>query len=254
MTEPLPDARTVDAAEVAKFSAMAERWWDRDGPLRPLHAMNPCRLGYIKAQICAETGRDDRAPRALEGLRVLDVGCGGGLICEPMARLGAEIVGVDASPEAIAAARLHAEDAGLKIDYRAATAETLAAEGETFDAVLALEIVEHVADPQVFIDACARMVRPGGLLVLSTLNRTVRSYAMAILGAEYILGWLPKGSHDWSRFLTPDELDRMLTAANLDPIDRRGMRPDPLAGRWSLSGNDLAVNYLVTATRTSERA
>ncbi|ETX27898.1 bifunctional 2-polyprenyl-6-hydroxyphenol methylase/3-demethylubiquinol 3-O-methyltransferase UbiG [Roseivivax isoporae] len=240
---------SIDPAEVAKFEAMAQDWWDPDGAARPLHAMNPCRLDYIADQIAGEFARDRAASRPFEGLSVLDVGCGGGLLCEPLARLGAAVTGIDAAAGNVAAARAHAEMSGLSIQYRAITAEALAAEGRRFDVVLAMEIVEHVADPATFLADLARLVRPGGLLVASTLNRTGKSFAAAIVGAEWILRWLPRGTHDWRRFLTPDELEGLMAAGGLDPVDRKGMVPDIVAGTWRLSPRDLSVNYVVTALR-----
>ncbi|MEM8957209.1 MAG: bifunctional 2-polyprenyl-6-hydroxyphenol methylase/3-demethylubiquinol 3-O-methyltransferase UbiG [Pseudomonadota bacterium] len=240
---------TVDADEVAKFDAMAEEWWDPQGKFRPLHEMTPCRLDYITTQIAMEHDRDLRAPSPFSGLRVLDIGCGGGLLSEPMARLGAEVVGADAADTALPVARRHAEISGLRIDYRHSTAEALAADGESFDVVLAMEIVEHVAEPQRFLEACAALVAPGGLLIVSTLNKTAKSYALAIVGAERILRWLPPGTHDWQKFQPPEALSDMLKAAGLEPVDRKGMVFDPLARNWSLSPNDLSVNYAITATR-----
>ena len=248
----MTDAATVDAGEVAKFDAMAAEWWDPNGKFRPLHQMTPCRLDYITRQIAMEHDRELRAPSPFAGLRLLDIGCGGGLLSEPMARLGAEVTGVDAAESALPVARHHAEISGLRIDYRHGTAEALAAAGEHFDVVLAMEIIEHVADPQGFLDACATLVAPDGLLILSTLNKTAKSYALAIVGAEHILRWLPPGTHDWQKFQTPEALSGMLKTAGLNPVDRKGMVFDPLRRSWSLSPRDLSVNYAMTATRATE--
>ena len=249
MAEAERSSGTVDPAEIARFEAMAEAWWDPAGPFRPLHRMNPCRLGYIVDQVTAQHGRDPRSRRPLAGLRVLDIGCGGGLLCEPIARLGAEVVGADASERNVAVARAHARQMGLQIDYRAATAEALAAAGEGFDAVLNMEVVEHVADPQAYLDACASLLRPGGIILTSTINRNAKSWAFAILGAEHVLRWLPRGTHRWSRFVTPDELFAMLSRAGLEPVDRKGMVFDPLGWTWRLSGRDLDVNYVTAAVK-----
>ena len=242
---------TVDPGEVAKFEAMAAEWWDPNGKFKPLHMMNPIRLGYITTQIATEFGRDLKAPRPFEGLRLLDIGCGGGLLSEPMARLGAQVVGADAAPKNIEVARLHADQVGLDIDYRAETAEALLAAAESFDAVLAMEIVEHVAEPPAFVQACHDLLRPGGVLVMSTLNRTARSFAAAIVGAEWVMRWLPKGTHEWSRFITPEELAAMMQASGLKVVDRRGMVFNPLSWGWSLSDRDMSVNYAATGVRTS---
>ncbi len=240
---------TVDPQEIAKFEAMAAEWWDPNGKFKPLHMMNPCRLDYIVGQIAAEFGRDRTAPRAFEGLRILDIGCGGGLLCEPLARLGAEVVGADAAERNIPVAKLHAEQSGLEIDYRHTTAEAIAAGGERFDVVLAMEVVEHVADPQDFLTVCASLLKPGGLTIVSTLNRNPKSYLMAIIGAEQIMRWLPKGTHDWAKFITPDELFGLLEKAGVDPVDRKGFVFNPLGWSWSISDRDLSVNY-VTAGRS----
>ena len=239
----------VDAAEVAKFEAMAARWWDPAGAAAPLHRMNPCRLDWIADQVAAQFGRDRRKPSPFAGLAVLDIGCGGGLVTEPMARLGAAVTGLDASDAAIAVAREHAAGQGLAIDYRVSTVEDAAADGLGFDVVLALEIVEHVPDPGAFVAALSAVLRPGGIAILSTLNRTPQSLVKAVIGAEYVMRWLPPGTHDWRRFLTPAELDRHLSAAGLAPVARTGMRYAPLSDAWRLDADDLSVNYAVAAVR-----
>ncbi|MCL7465908.1 bifunctional 2-polyprenyl-6-hydroxyphenol methylase/3-demethylubiquinol 3-O-methyltransferase UbiG [Phaeovulum sp. NW3] len=240
---------TVDPAEVAKFEAMAAEWWDPNGKFKPLHMLNPCRLDYITGQIAAEFGRDLKSPRPFDGLRLLDIGCGGGLLSEPMARLGATVVGADAAERNIPVARLHAEQSGLDIDYRHTTAEAMAAAGERFDVVLNMEVVEHVADPQGFITTCQELLKPGGLMICSTLNRNPKSWLMAIVGAEHVMRWLPKGTHDWSKFITPDELYTLIRTAGLDPVDRKGMVFNPIAWRWSLSDRDLSVNYVTASVK-----
>ena len=241
----------VDAGEIAKFEAMAAEWWDPNGKFKPLHMLNPCRLQYIVDHVAAQHARDPRAKRAFEGLRILDIGCGGGLLCEPMARLGAEVVGVDPAARNIPVAQVHAEQMGLEIDYRVSTAEALLEAGESFDAVLNMEVVEHVPDPQAYITACAGLVRPGGLMLTSTINRNPKSYVMAIVGAEYVMRWLPKGTHEWQKFITPDELVAMLSTAGLRPLDRTGFVFNPLTWSWSLSPRDLSVNYVTAAEKAS---
>ncbi len=240
---------TVDPAEVAKFEAMAAEWWDPKGKFKPLHMLNPCRLDYITAQIAAEFGRDLSQAAPFAGLRILDIGCGGGLLAEPMARLGADVVGADAAEGNIPVAQIHAQQSGLEIDYRHTTAEALAAAGEQFDVVLNMEVVEHVPDPLEFLSACRALARPGGMMICSTINRNARSFAVAIVGAELVMRWLPRGTHDWNKFITPDELFDLLRRAGMEPVDRKGFVFNPLAWSWSISERDLSVNYVTTSIR-----
>ena len=240
---------TVDPAEIAKFEAMAAEWWDVNGKFKPLHMLNPRRLDYITSQIAAEFGRDLAQDAPFEGLRILDIGCGGGLLCEPMARLGATIVGADAAERNIPVAKVHAEQSGLDIDYRFTTAEAMAEAGEQFDVVLNMEVVEHVADPLAYLTACQQLLKPGGLQICSTLNRNPKSYLMAIIGAEHIMRWLPKGTHEWSKFITPDELFELLTTSGMTPVDRKGFVFNPISWSWSISEKDLSVNYVTASTK-----
>lgn len=240
---------TVNPNEVAKFEAMAAEWWNPKGKFRPLHLMNPCRLDYITSQIAAEYNRDLSQPLPFSGLRILDIGCGGGLLSEPMARLGAEVVGADAAPRNIPVAQVHAEQSGLVIDYRFTTAEDLAAAGEQFDVVLNMEVVEHVSDPLVYLTACQQLLKPGGVMLCSTLNRNPKSFVMAIIGAEWVMRWLPKGTHDWAKFITPDELYGFINRAGLTPVDRKGMVFNPVSWTWSLSAKDLSCNYVTTSLK-----
>jgi 2-polyprenyl-6-hydroxyphenyl methylase / 3-demethylubiquinone-9 3-methyltransferase len=237
---------TVDEAEVARFSRLAGQWWDPHGKMAVLHRFNPVRLAHIRDAACRRFGRDPRRLDCLSGLRILDIGCGGGILCEPLARLGAAVVGVDPAPANIAAARLHAEKSGLAIDYRAGTAESLADAGERFDIVLAMEVVEHVADVSLFVRRCAEMVKPGGLMIAATINRTLKSFALAIVGAEYVLRWLPRGTHRWDRFVTPNELEIAMSEGGLRLTGETGVIYQPLADRWQLS-SDMDVNYMLTA-------
>ncbi|MCD1624943.1 bifunctional 2-polyprenyl-6-hydroxyphenol methylase/3-demethylubiquinol 3-O-methyltransferase UbiG [Seohaeicola saemankumensis] len=240
---------TVDPAEVAKFEAMAAEWWDPNGKFKPLHMLNPCRLDYITRQIAGEYARVLSGGAPFKGLRILDIGCGGGLLSEPMARLGADVVGADAAPRNIPVAQLHAEQSGLTIDYRNTTAEDMAAAGEQFDVVLNMEVVEHVADPLAYLTACRQLLKPGGLHICSTINRNPKSFAMAIVGAEYVMRWLPKGTHEWAKFITPDELFELLRNAGLEPVDRKGFVFNPLTWVWSLSDRDLSVNYVTASLK-----
>jgi 2-polyprenyl-6-hydroxyphenyl methylase/3-demethylubiquinone-9 3-methyltransferase len=241
-------APSVDPQEVAQFSALAAEWWDPDGKFRPLHRLNPVRLAYIRDTLIAHFHCTPRSARPFAGLRVLDIGCGGGLIAEPMTRLGAMVTGIDASEENIGVARAHAADMDLAIDYRAAAAEDVAADGERYDVVLCLEIVEHVADLDGFLAAAASLVRPGGMLIVATLNRTPQSYLFAIVGAEYVLRWLPRGTHDWEKFVRPSELAAALRYNGLAVRDISGVVYGPLSGTWRI-GRDLGVNYICSAAR-----
>lgn len=240
---------TVDPAEVAKFEAMAAEWWDPKGKFKPLHEMNPIRLEYIVQQICAEFGRDTNSLRPFEGLRLLDIGCGGGLLSEPMTRLGATVVGADAAAGNIPVARLHAEQSGLDIDYRNVTAEALAEASEQFDIVLNMEVVEHVADPLAYLTACRQLLKPGGLMLCSTINRNPKSYMAAIIGAEVIMRWLPRGTHEWHKFITPDELGDLIANAGLRLVDKKGFVFNPLLWSWSISDQDLSVNYVTASIK-----
>jgi 2-polyprenyl-6-hydroxyphenyl methylase/3-demethylubiquinone-9 3-methyltransferase len=240
---------TVDPAEVAKFEAMAAEWWDLEGKFKPLHMLNPCRLDYITQQISMEFDRDLSADLPFNGLRILDIGCGGGLLCEPMARLGATVVGADAAAGNIPVAKLHAEQSELEIDYRHITAEALADANEKFDVVLNMEVVEHVASPTAYLLACQQLLRPGGLHICSTLNRNPKSFLFAIIGAEWVMRWLPKGTHDWNKFITPDELFSLLQEAGLKPVDRKGFVFNKFAWSWSISAQDLSVNYVTASIK-----
>jgi 2-polyprenyl-6-hydroxyphenyl methylase/3-demethylubiquinone-9 3-methyltransferase len=239
---------TVNPDEIAKFSAMADEWWNPDGKFKPLHKFNPVRLTYIRDWALRQFQRDETARQPLAGLNVLDIGCGGGLLTEPMSRLGATVTGIDAAARNVAVARLHAERMGLAIDYRETTSEALAAEGARFDIVLNMEVVEHVDNVPLYMKSCADLVVPGGLLVSATLNRTLRALALAKFGAEYVLGWLPRGTHDWNKFITPEELTALVTRNGLRVVDRAGVVYHPLADEWRKS-SDLGVNYMLLAER-----
>ncbi|QIG47126.1 bifunctional 2-polyprenyl-6-hydroxyphenol methylase/3-demethylubiquinol 3-O-methyltransferase UbiG [Nordella sp. HKS 07] len=244
----VPQSPSLDPAEVEKFSKIAAEWWNPTGKFAVLHVFNPVRLAYIKEQVTARFARDPFARRPFEGLRFLDIGCGGGLLTEPMARLGAEITGIDPSDRNIATASVHAQEQDLAIDYRAMTAEALAESGDTFDVILNMEVIEHVADPKAFVATCARLLKPNGLIFVATLNRTLKSFGLAIVGAEYVLGWLPKGTHQWEKFITPEELEGWLGASGLKQQDRTGVTYNPFSGEWRRA-RDMDVNYMLVAQK-----
>lgn len=239
---------TIDTGEVAHFAALAADWWNPNGKFRPLHKFNPVRLAYIRDAVATRFGRDPRAARPFEGLRILDIGCGGGLLCEPMARLGADVVGADAAATNIEVARLHAAESGVAVDYRHATAEELADSGERFDVVLNMEVVEHVLDVEFYIAKCAELVKPGGLMFIATINRTLKALGLAIIGAEYVLRWLPRGTHQFSKLVRPEELERALKPTGMAIVDRTGVVYHPLADRWQRS-RDMDVNYMLLVER-----
>ncbi len=243
-----PDPTTVDSAEVARFAALAADWWNPDGKFKPLHKLNPLRLEFLRDRLIDHFGRDSTSLRPFAELRLIDVGCGGGLVAEPMTRLGFAVTGIDAGAETVAAARAHAEQIGIAIEYRAAAAETLATAGERFDVVLALEVVEHVPDLDAFLSAAAALVAPGGALVAATLNRTIKSYLFAIVGAEYMLRWLPRGTHDWGKFVRPSELVGALRRNGMRTVEIAGVTYNPIEDGWSLTTH-LDVNYMVLAIK-----
>ena len=244
-------AESVNEEEVSRFAALAGEWWNPSGPYAPLHKLTPARVEYVRDRLAEKFGRDASNLRSLKDLTVLDVGCGGGILSEPLARLGADVTGIEPAEENIEAARAHAAESGLQINYRAAAAEELQKEGKRFDAVVASEVIEHVNDPAAFVKTLAALARPGGLVMLSTLNRTLKSYALAIVGAEYVLRWIPAGTHDWNKFVTPDELGSYIGAAGLAVADVTGMIYDPLRDRWRL-GRDAGVNYWLCAEKRSD--
>jgi 2-polyprenyl-6-hydroxyphenyl methylase/3-demethylubiquinone-9 3-methyltransferase len=245
---PSPHAASIDPAEIQRFDALASEWWDPNGKLRPLHRLNPARLTYLRDKAAAHFGRDTRRLRALDGLRVLDIGCGGGLVSEPFARMGASVVGVDAAERNIRVAQIHAAEFDLAIDYRNAAAEDLAAAGEQFDIVLALEVIEHVTDIAGFLQTCTALVRPGGALFVGTLNRTPQAFALAIVGAEYVMRWLPRGTHDWHKFVRPSELAAGLRPLGMQIRDLSGLSYSLFKDEWQV-GRDLSVNYLAYAAK-----
>lgn len=239
---------TLDTEEIARFAAMADEWWDPKGKFRPLHKISPARLAFFREVICQHFGRDEKSAKALEGLSLIDIGCGGGLVAEPMAKQGATVTAIDPAEKNIRAAEIHAEEQGVEIDYRACRAEDVAEAGETFDVVLLLEVVEHVPSVPDFTKLVSSLVAPGGLIIISTINRTGKAFALAIVGAEYILRWLPKGTHQWNRFVTPDELADCVSKAGLTPRERRGLTFNPLRDEWRIT-SDTDVNYFLTASR-----
>jgi 2-polyprenyl-6-hydroxyphenyl methylase/3-demethylubiquinone-9 3-methyltransferase len=244
---------SIDPAEIAQFNRLGEKWWSSSGPMRPLHKFNPVRVDYLRDLLCRhfptpEGPRDRKAAAPLKGLSILDIGCGGGLLSEPLAALGAQMTSIDPAPMNIEVARAHAARSGLTIDYRCVAAEDLVGEGVVFDVVLAMEVIEHVADLDGFLGTAAAMARPGGLLVTATLNRTLKSFALAIVGAEYVLRWLPKGTHKWEKFVRPDELIPLLKRNGLQIYDETGIVFDPLRDKWRLS-HDMDVNYVVAARK-----
>jgi 2-polyprenyl-6-hydroxyphenyl methylase / 3-demethylubiquinone-9 3-methyltransferase len=241
---------TVDKVEVERFTGQAAEWWDRNGKFSMLHQITPVRLAYIREQVLPHFGRDERTVKPFSGLSFVDIGCGGGLVAEPLARLGAAVTGIDPGLENIAAAKAHSEARGLFIDYRIGSSHDLAAEGKQFDCVVAFEVIEHTPAPDAFLASCAALARPGGLVLLSTLNRTAKAFALAIAGAEYVLRWLPRGTHRWDRFVTPAEMEEGLRKCDLAPISHRGMSLNPLSGEWRL-GDDTDVNYFTAAAKPS---
>ncbi len=248
MTDPLK-APSLDEAEIAKFSAMAAEWWRPDGKFAVLHAFNPVRLAFIRDHVTAAFGLDPKVQEPLEGVHILDIGCGGGLISEPLARWGARVTAIDPSERNIGTASVHAQEQGLEIDYRVATAEELAEVGESFDVVLNMEVLEHVSDPRAFTATCAGLVRPGGLMFCATINRTLKAFALAIVGAEYILGWMPKGTHHWEKFITPEELEGWLKENGLSVLEKTGVAYNPFTCKWLKAPRDMDVNYMLVARR-----
>ena len=247
---PAAAAASIDPTEIEKFSALAAEWWDPSGKFAVLHKFNPVRLTYIREHLTAHFARDPQTRRPLEGLRLLDIGCGGGLLCEPMSRLGADVTGVDPSERNIKTASVHAEEQRLDIRYLASTAEQLAASNEKFDVILNMEVIEHVTDPGAFTATCASMLKPGGLMFMATINRTLKSFGLAIIGAEYVLGWLPRGTHQWEKFITPEELTGWLSDGGLDVSDLSGVAFNPLSGEWR-KVRDTDVNYMLIARHSS---
>ncbi|MEM6811889.1 MAG: bifunctional 2-polyprenyl-6-hydroxyphenol methylase/3-demethylubiquinol 3-O-methyltransferase UbiG [Pseudomonadota bacterium] len=243
---------SLDKQEIKRFQKTSNKWWDEQGPFKPLHKLNPTRLAYFKKQICDHFDRDENTANSYKGLSIIDVGCGGGLVCEPMARLGGKVTGIDADEQAIGVAKDHAKASRLKIDYKSITAEELVAKKKQYDVVLALEIIEHVKDQKTFVETICSLCKPGGLIIFSTLNRNPKSFALGIVAAEYILRWLPKGTHNWKKFLKPSELSKFVRESNAVPHDITGLVYNPLHNEFSLSKSDLDVNYFLTAKQPSK--
>lgn len=242
---------SVDRQEVERFAALAAEWWDPKGKFKPIHKFNPVRLDYIRDHAARHFGRDRLRLKSLDGLSAVDIGCGGGILSEPLARLGAEVTGIDPSETNVQTARLHAEETGVPVTYRATTAEALAAAGETYDVVVAMEVVEHVSDLTGFLHACASLVKPGGLFFGATINRTAKAFALAIVGAEYVLGWLPRGTHNYSKLIRPEEFRAELEMNGLQVMDMSGVVYAPVADAWRLSSRDLDVNYMLVAEKAT---
>jgi 2-polyprenyl-6-hydroxyphenyl methylase/3-demethylubiquinone-9 3-methyltransferase len=248
----MPSRRTIDVEEIKKFEKMANEWWDPSGKFKPLHMLNPCRLEYIVGQIELEFSCNMKEPLPFKKIRILDIGCGGGLLSEPMARLGASVVGADAAEKNIPVAQLHASQSDLIIDYRHTTAEALADQKEKFDIILNMEVIEHVANPLDYLSACNALLQPNGLMVCSTINRNLKSFLYAIVGAEHVMKWLPKGTHDWKKFITPDELIKLADEAGFEVVDKKGFVFQKVLWKWSLSPNDLSVNYVTTIKKKKD--
>ena len=245
----MPVDNTIDNNEISKFQALAEEWWDPNGKFKPLHMLNPCRLQYIVDQISVQFDLSLSKNKPFEGIRILDIGCGGGLLSEPMARMGADVLGADAADKNIPIALAHANQSKLLIDYRHTSAEALAEEMEQFDVILNMEVIEHVASPSSFLNACFRLLKPGGLMICSTINRNITSYLNAIIGAEYIMRWLPKGTHDWDKFITPDELSNLLDSSGFTLVDKKGFSFNKITWQWNISNKDLSVNYVTACVK-----
>lgn len=246
------NSRTANAEEIARFSAMAEKWWDPNGAMKPLHKFNPIRLQLLRDNIAAHLGRDANQLDVLKDVEIIDIGCGAGLLSEPLARMGAKMTSIDAAENNIEVAKVHAAQSGLAIDYRNCTPEMLVDEGKQFDIVLNMEVIEHVDDPQFFMQACAALLKPGGLMFVATLNRTIKSLALAKFGAEYILRWLPAGTHDWRKFVKPSEMSGLLRVAGLDLVDITGVTYNPITDKWSAAPRDLDINYMVIASKPTD--